>query len=194
MKAIAHWIARTFALVGGLVLVALVFVTCISVSGRASNALAHLPFVKATPSCHPDWLGGGGGGPIVGDFEIIEAGIAFALFSFLPWCQANQGHATVDIFTSYLSAGANRALGLIWEVVLTGAIWLITWRLYHGMLDKLNTNETTFLLGFPVWIAYAASLVAAVAASFVGVQVIIERAQALIRRRDSFASEPGAGH
>ena len=46
-------------------------------------------------------------------------------------------------------------------------ILLITWRLFAGMQDKLRYGETTFLLQFPVWWAYAACLGAACIACIV---------------------------
>jgi hypothetical protein len=41
---------------------------------------------------------------------------------------------------------------------------LISWRLYEGLLSKMSNGETTFLLQFPIWWAYAASFAASVAA------------------------------
>jgi hypothetical protein len=41
-------------------------------------------------------------GPVKGDFEVVEAGIAFSIFAFLPICQLHGGHATVDIFTNLM--------------------------------------------------------------------------------------------
>ena len=33
------------------------------------------------------------------DYELVEAGVAFAIFAFIPLCQIYGSHATVDIFT-----------------------------------------------------------------------------------------------
>ena len=33
--------------------------------------------------------------PIPGDFEIVQAGMLFAIFSFLPWCHLTRGNALV---------------------------------------------------------------------------------------------------
>ena len=83
------WLARTLALLGGVVLVAMTLVTVVSIIGRAMISF--------------------GFGPVPGDYELIEAGAAFAVFAFLPWCQLMRGHATVDVFTSFLPAAANRS-------------------------------------------------------------------------------------
>jgi TRAP-type C4-dicarboxylate transport system permease small subunit len=109
MDRIAHRLAILSALVGGIVLSALIVLTCLSITGRA--------FVFA------------GLGPVPGDFELVEAGIAFAVFSFLPICQVQAGHATVDLFTNALGRGANRWLVAFWESLFAGVMVLIAWRL-----------------------------------------------------------------
>ncbi|MEM9551344.1 MAG: TRAP transporter small permease, partial [Pseudomonadota bacterium] len=118
-----------------------------------------------------DWMIALGVGPVNGDFELVEAGVAFAIFAFLPLCQITAGHASVDIFTNALPDGANRFLRAITDAVFAAVLILIAWRLYEGMMSKLSYGETTFLLQFPIWWAYAASLFGAVVAAVVGVYV-----------------------
>lgn len=158
-------LARCAALIGGVVMVVLLAITCLSVLGRGLNSMGHSSWLTALAPGLAERLIASGVGPISGDFELVEAGIAFAIFAFLPICQLYSGHATVDVFTSRLSARANAGLRAFWEAVLTLVIWLITWRLGAGLLDKMGNGETTFLLQFPVWWAYAASLAAAIVAS-----------------------------
>ncbi|MCL3880781.1 TRAP transporter small permease [Marivita sp. GX14005] len=160
------------ALIGGAVLLALIALTSVSVLGRGLDTLA---YSGRLPQSLADGLIALGAGPITGDFELVEAGIAFAIFAFLPICQLQGGHATVDIFTSRLGAQAQAWLAALWEGLLSAAICLITWRLGAGMLDKLGNGETTFLLQFPVWWAYAASLAAAAVASVVAIWCVLAR-------------------
>ena len=112
LEATIRWLARVLALLGGVVLVAITVMTCVSILGRAVVTLAH----TRDPAFF-DWLVAAaqslvalGIAPVPGDFELVEAGTGFAVFAFLPWCQLNRGHATVDLFTSALSAGANRVI------------------------------------------------------------------------------------
>lgn len=114
-----------------------------------------------------DW----GIGPIDGDFELVEAGMAFAIFAFMPLCQLSGAHASVDIFTAALPVRANRILRMVIEVVFAAVLILIAWKLFEGMESKRNSGQTTLLLEFPVWWAYAFSLIAAVAAALVAVYV-----------------------
>lgn len=166
MQAAIERLARAMAVLGGVVLTLLVLLTCVSVLGRGLNTFGHSDLV---PSAFGAWLIGTGVGPVTGDFELVEAGVAFAIFAFLPICQLYAGHATVDVFTSALSERVNRWLQAFWEVVLTLVILLITWRLSAGMMDKIDNGETTFLLQFPIWWAYAASFTAALVASLTAI-------------------------
>jgi len=187
-------LARLMAIIGGVVLSALVILTCVSVLGRGLNTLGHSDFLTGVSQGLADALIATGVGPVTGDFEVVEAGIAFAIFAFLPICQLYSAHATVDIFTSGLPKTANRGLMAFWEVVLTLVIWLITWRLFVGMQSKMSYGETTFLLQFPVWWAYAASFVAAVTASVVALYCAIARVAELVTGRGYMPYSGGAGH
>jgi TRAP-type C4-dicarboxylate transport system permease small subunit len=187
-------VARGMALVGGLVLVTLVVLTCVSVLGRGLNTLGHSDMLVALSEPLANALIATGVGPLTGDFELVEAGIAFAIFAFLPICQLHGGHATVDVFTSVLPWGVNRFIRTFWEVVLTAVIILITWRLYAGMQNKLDYGETTFLLQFPVWWAYAASFIAALIASFVGIYCAVARIAELVTGRQFLPHSEGAVH
>lgn len=162
-------LARLMALLGGLVLVALVLLTVVSVTGRGLNTLGHSDFLETLAPGVAAWLIGLGVGPVNGDFELVEAGIAFAIFAFLPICQLNSAHATVDVFTNSLPGRTNRVLAAFWEVVVALVILVIAWRLYVGFAEKYSNGQTTFLLQFPVWWAYGASFAAAVVAALTAI-------------------------
>jgi len=81
----------------------------------------------------------------------------------------NRGHATVDIFTSFLPDKPNRFLVFIWEVLFAIVLIVISWRLYVGTTDKMRYGETTFLLQFPVWWGFAACFAASILAAIVAV-------------------------
>lgn len=164
-------LARFMALLGGLVLCALVAIVCISILGREGNGIAHSGYLGALG----DWLLARGLGPVTGDFELVEAGIAFAIFAFLPLTQLTNSHATVDIFTSGFGPKANNYIAGFWSIVMAAVIVLITWRLFVGMQDKMRYGETTYLIQFPIWWAYAASLVAATTASIVSIYCAVMR-------------------
>lgn len=150
-------LARGLAIIGGLALVAITVITVVSITGRGLTSF--------------------GLKPVPGDFELVEAGTAFAVFAFLPWCQLTRGHATVDVFTSFLSARANRVIDVVAEFVMTAVVILIAVQLWHGMWDKVRYNETTFILQFPVWWGFAAAMVAASVGVVVSLYVLVVRVQ-----------------
>lgn len=173
--------SQMLAVLGGVVLLALIVLTCVSVAGRGLNSLGHAQFVS-------DNLPAVAGlltrlGPIQGDFELVEAGVAFAIFAFLPLCQLNGAHAVVDVFTSQFPARFNQTLAAFWEIVLAAVIVLIAWRLFVGMQSKLSYSETTFLLQFPVWWSYAASFFAAFVAAIVAVYCACARVAEVLTGR-----------
>jgi TRAP-type C4-dicarboxylate transport system permease small subunit len=168
------WLARSLALLGGLVLVAMTLVTVISIVGRSL-----VPFGLA---------------PVPGDFELVEAGAAFAVFAFLPWCQLVRGHAAVDVFTSFFPAGINRIIDLISEALMTFAIILIAWRLLAGTVDKFNYGETTFILQFPVWWAYAVCVLAAAVGIIVSLYMLWIRTREFMLGRSLLAPAQGGVH
>lgn len=145
-------LAKALAILGGIVLVVITAITVISITGRA--------FIWA------------GLRPVPGDFELVEAGVGFAVFAFLPWCQINRGHATVDIFTSFFPDQVNRHIDVLAEVLMTIAITFIAWRLWFGLQDKIRYGEVTFILQYPVWWAFAACMVAAVVAVIVSFYMV----------------------
>ena len=162
-------VARGMAMVGGAVLSLLIVLTCISIAGRSLNGILHSDFMMSVAPGLARWLIDLGIGPVNGDFELVEAGVAFAIFAFIPLCQITSGHASVDIVANALPRGVNRFLRMVIEVTFAAVLVLIAWRLYAGMISKQSYGETSFLLQFPVWWAYAASLFAAVVAAIVGV-------------------------
>ena len=177
-------LARVFALLGGLVLCALIGLTVLSVAGRVLNTALHGAWVQATVPGLAATLLGWGVGPVNGDFELVEAGMAFAIFAFLPLCQLHGAHATVDIFTAALPPRAARMLRAGIETVFAAVLVLIAWQLLQGTLSKARSGQTTLSLEYPVWWAYAASLTAAGAAALVAVVV------AALRLRSAATGHP----
>lgn len=173
---IIEQLARALAIAGGMALVALTVLVAVSIVGRAL-----LTF-------------GFGFGPVPGDFELVEAGTGFAVFAFLPWCQWKRGHATVDLFTNFLSPGANRVIDLVTEILMTLILGLIAWRLWAGTVDKFNYAETTFILQFPVWWPLAAALVAAVIGVVVSLYMLVIRIVEVRTGRAILAPAEGVIH
>jgi TRAP-type C4-dicarboxylate transport system permease small subunit len=194
MLRIIDRLARWVAILGGLVLTLLVVIVCVSILGRELNAMGHADWLTERAPGLARALLGTGVGPIRGDYELVELGVAFAIFSFLPICQLHGGHATVDVFTSFLPERANRVLIALWEVLLSGLILLIAWRLGAGMLGKFASGETTYDLQLPMGWAYAAAFAAACAAAMVALYCAWARVWGLVTGFDYMPRTEGPMH
>lgn len=140
---VAELISRGLALFGGFILLAVIALTCVSIIGRALVPLNI------------------GASSVRGIYDMTEIGMAAAIFAFLPWCQYNQGHATVDLFQAAFPKSMNKSLDLIFNAAMFIVAAIGTWRLYLGMLDKHSYGETTLIAQIPVWLGYAVSLIGA---------------------------------
>jgi len=185
-------LARLAALLGGVVLSLLIILTVVSVIGRGLNTFGHFLLDSGVMTGFAQWMLDAGVGPVLGDFELVEAGVAFCIFAFLPLAQISGSHATVDILTSRFSPKVNRFLTMFWDIVFALALILIAWKLYEGMAGKMRYNETTMLLQFPVWWSYALSLGGAVMAAIVGTYVALARVVEVVTGRVILFAEGGA--
>lgn len=127
-----QWAARACAVLGGLALMAILGVTCISVAGR--NLLGRT------------W---------VGDFEFngMACGVAVALF--MPWCQARRGHIVVDFFTARAQLRTVAWLDRAGALLLALTLFVLAWRSTLGGLNAHANFSMTMLLGVPHWWVYA---------------------------------------
>ncbi len=169
MHKLIRSLAHITALIGGVVLMALIAMTTLSILGRSINKFLHADFFETQLTGFSQFLLDLGVGEINGNYELLEAGVALAIFSFLPVCQFYGAHATVDVFASALPPRIIRWIIAFWEVVLAAVILLIIWRLYGGLERYFSNGETTLFLQFPVWWSYALSFSAGVVACIVAI-------------------------
>jgi TRAP-type C4-dicarboxylate transport system permease small subunit len=154
-------LALLLAYAGGMILSLIAVMVCVSIVGRQLDG----------------WLFFG---PIRGDYELVEAGTAIAVFAFLPWCQLKRGHVAVDIVTQALPARLKAVTGLVGDLLLAVVAFVIAWRLWLGFGEKFPYGsdavrqalgmgfrpffpETTYELQIPVWIPYGLSWLGAAA-------------------------------
>jgi TRAP-type C4-dicarboxylate transport system permease small subunit len=162
---LVHRLATATALTGGAVLVLIILMTCLSILGRALIPL--------------------GLGPVPGDYELVEAGIAFAVFCFLPLAQVQVAHATVDVFTNGLGIRANRVILAFWELVAAAVMIFIALRLYAGMVGKIGNGETSMFLQFRIWWVFAACMIPAVVGALLALWSAWDRINAALTGRET---------
>ncbi len=137
MSRLIYDLSRVLTWFGGAVLTLIAVLSVASIVGRA--------------------LSGVGLGPVPGDFELVEAGTALAVFSFLPWAHLKRGHASVDLLWPYFPAPMKRALEIVADALMLVCWLLLVWRMGVSMMDYRDNAEVTFILQMPVWWGYAAS-------------------------------------
>jgi len=98
------------------------------------------------------------GRPILGDFELVEMGIAIAGSLFLPYCQATRGHIIVDFFTMRAGARTIGALDRFGALLMAAMLLTIGWRTVVGCVDIAGSGETSMLMRIPIWVGYASML------------------------------------
>lgn len=190
-----YTLSRLMALLGGLVLIALVVMVCVSILGGAVSYLFAadwmqnlLPGLSAWVDDR-DWIG-----VIDGETEIVEAGLAFCACAFLPYCQITGGHAFVDLFTSKLSAGKNRVLTLFAETLFCITLWILAIQTFSGTLSKIKSGQTTFLLEHPIWWGYAGAVFGLSIAAVVSTYVAAVRLREVTTGRTIMPQGSGAEH
>ncbi|MCO8146297.1 TRAP transporter small permease [Rhodovulum tesquicola] len=149
-----------WALIGGLVLVAVIAMNVVSVIG----GLVWKPFA--------------------GDFEMTQVGVAVAVFAFLPWCQLTRANVSADIFTMRASPRWVARLGLVASAVALVFAALLLWRMSQGMADQRAYGSTTTILQFPVWIAFVPVLVSLALLALASLVTLFEDARAARRGAD----------
>ncbi len=194
MQKFMNRLAHVMAMLGGTVLTGLILLVCLSIVGRTAASVLHLSAVQSVFGGAAAWLLDHGVGPVTGDFELVEAGMAFTVFAFLPICQISSSHATVDIVTNFFSPTLQRFLRAAAEVLFAVVICVIAWKLWDGLQDKIKRGDTSFLLQFPIWWAFAASFGAAVVAVLVSIYVSLVRVAELVSGRMILLDGPEAEH
>ncbi len=122
--------AKVSSIMGGLVFVAIVLMSIVSIVGRKLWAA-----------------------PVPGDVEMLQMAAAFASASFFAFCHLNGGDVKVDFFTAKASPATIHRLDAMGSALfgLVGAV--IAWRAGVGALAIRAAGETSMILGWPVWIA-----------------------------------------
>jgi TRAP-type C4-dicarboxylate transport system permease small subunit len=124
-------VARFCSILGGLVMTALMLMTCYSLISRNVFDAA-----------------------LIGDFELtgVAAGAAIALF--MPLCQLKHENIIVDFFTANRSAAFNFKLDRLGDLLMTVIFALLAWRCTAAAINAIDTMGASMLLGFPDWIVF----------------------------------------
>lgn len=124
-------IARFCSILGGLVMTALMLMTCYSLISRNLFDTA-----------------------LIGDFELTGVGAGAAIALFMPYCQLKHENIIVDFFTANRSEAFNFRLDRLGDVLMAIIFALLAWRCTAAAINALDTLGASMLLGFPDWIVF----------------------------------------
>jgi TRAP-type C4-dicarboxylate transport system permease small subunit len=68
------------------------------------------------------------------------------------------GNLTVDFFTVRLHRRKQRRLDTIGALLFAAVMAVVAWRTCAGAIAVKASHESTMILGFPLWIGYAAMI------------------------------------
>ena len=132
MRRFLHACCDACAALGGTILVLMAAMTVTSVVGRAFFSR-----------------------PILGDVELVQMGTAICVALFLPYTQLRGGNIIVDFFTQRAQPRAKTMLDGFGALLYTLVMGLVCWRLVAGGMSAHESQETSVLMGIPLWVAYA---------------------------------------
>lgn len=128
------------AVTGGLGLLAATLVTCLSILMKlARRAMENIGW---TPDAL-DWLR-----PILGEEELVQYGVALALFAALPYVVYAKGHITIDLFKPTFGTRFNRLLDLLGDIALAALAYLLFTRQWTLLFKPARRNDRPWLTEF----------------------------------------------
>jgi TRAP-type C4-dicarboxylate transport system permease small subunit len=99
---------------------------------------------------------GAAGKPIQGDVELTQLGVGLAISLGLPWCQWQRANIIVDFFTQSARPAWQRVLDALGACAVAAMAGLLAWRSAVGAQAVMQAQETSMILGLPMWWIYAA--------------------------------------
>ena len=155
------------AMMGGVVLTLLACLMSISIMGGAIAKLAYADFLFSHMPFLANFLQSLSIRTIPGMYEIFEFGLAFVIFAALPIAQYYRAHAQVNLFMDRFSPIINHLLLLIWEVIFSLLLWVMTWQVFQGMLRLQGSGMIYQDLQMPQWYGYALAFIQMILVSLV---------------------------
>jgi len=160
------------ALIGGTGLIFATILTCISIILKVFRRVIDRIYGAASGPESLAWVR-----PILGEEELVQLAVGFALFAVLPYVMIRRGHVTIDLFEFYFGRLGNRILELLGDLTLAAIAYLLMSRQWFlifkkarrddplwGELfvrgdwgeisDRLRDSQESQILGLPLWPTY----------------------------------------
>ncbi len=137
-----------WAILGGVLLLAIVGVTVVNVGAFALDRAARI------------WGGEVGGLPGYEDF--VRLAVAAAIPMFFPYCQVRRGHLAVDLFLKNSPLALRRGIDRFSLLLMAAlAVFLAYW-MTLGMLETRDDGALSRVLGWQEWPFYITGILSLV--------------------------------
>lgn len=187
------------ALVGGFGLIFATVLTCTSILLKLGRRLIDNIYGASNVPEVFDWVR-----PILGEEELVQLAVGFALFAMLPLVMIRSGHVRIDLFESYFGRFGNRILDLLGNLALAVIAYLLMTRQWYLIYKKarrddpmwgemflsgdwseignrLRDSQESQILGLPLWPTYMVAEFCTVIFFIVAVFCVVRSIRALIQ-------------
>lgn len=160
MRSLIERTTTCWALLGGLILLAIVVVTVTNAAAFALDKAARL--LDGTVSGLPGYE------------DFVRLAISAAALMLLPYCQLRRGHVVVDLFAGMLPHAVQQALTRISLTAMASLALFLAWWMVLGMRETLADGALSRVLGWPEWPFYLPGIASLVLWAAVAAQQAIE--------------------
>jgi TRAP-type C4-dicarboxylate transport system permease small subunit len=140
MRALLEKLAAWWAILGGVVLLAIVLVTAANVGAFGLDKIARL--FGATVSGLPGYE------------DFVRLAISGAALMLFPFCQLKRGHLAVDLFVNMTPRAVRRALDAASLVAMAALALFLAYWMVLGLLETRADGALSRVLGWPEWPFY----------------------------------------
>lgn len=142
---LAEKLATQWALLGGVLVLAIMIVTSINIGAFGLDRIARTfgENVSALP----------------GYEDFVSLAISGAALMFFPYCQLRRGHVVVDLFASAFPLPLVRFLDRLWLVVTALLAFFLLYWMTNGMFETRDDSVLTPVLGWAQWPFYIPGII-----------------------------------
>ena len=161
MSAKLEPVVSIWALLGGVILIAIVLVTTLNVGAFTLDRVAR-------------WFGANVSG-LPGYEDFVRLSISVAALMLFPYCQLKRGHVNVDLFAQHFPLSVQRVLDSLWLLITAVLALGLAWYMCLGLLEAKSDHVVSPVLGWPEWPFYAPGIISLVLWALVALSQIAAR-------------------
>lgn len=140
MNRFLHQAVSMWAILGGIILLAIMVVTTLNAGAFAIDRIAR--YFGNTFAALPGYE------------DFVRLAVSSAALMFFPYCQYKRGHVVVDLFVTRFSPNLNRALDLFSLFSTTALALFLAYWMMQGMIETYHDNALSRVLGWHEWPFY----------------------------------------